>query len=122
MSFSSYLSVPFFLIFPSYLLYSFPCEKDINLSLFSTDIFDNVVTFRKADATINLPRFDMGHSGDIYFEFKTTIRDGCLIHARGTTDYIKVSIVGESDELVAFYFSYFCSYYFYLFIIFSHIN
>ncbi|ROT65425.1 Neurexin-4 [Penaeus vannamei] len=58
------------------------------------NIFDNVVTFRKADATINLPRFDMGHSGDIYFEFKTTIRDGCLIHARGTTDYIKVSIVG----------------------------
>ncbi|XP_069969361.1 neurexin-4 isoform X3 [Penaeus vannamei] len=62
------------------------CEGD--------NIFDNVVTFRKADATINLPRFDMGHSGDIYFEFKTTIRDGCLIHARGTTDYIKVSIVG----------------------------
>ncbi|XP_045603868.1 neurexin-4 [Procambarus clarkii] len=62
------------------------CEGD--------NIFDNVVTFRKADATINLPQFDMGHSGDIYFEFKTTSRDGCLINARGPTDYIKVSIVG----------------------------
>lgn len=62
-----------------------------------------MVTFRKADATINLPRFDMGHSGDIYFEFKTTIRDGCLIHARGTTDYIKVSIVGECYYIIPFY-------------------
>ncbi|XP_045611778.2 neurexin-4-like [Procambarus clarkii] len=34
------------------------CEGD--------NIFDNVVTFRKADATINLPQFDMGHSEDIY--------------------------------------------------------
>lgn len=62
------------------------CEGD--------NIFDNVVTFRIADATIQLPRFDLGHSGDIYFEFKTTTRDGCLVNARGPTDYIKVSIVG----------------------------
>ncbi|KAK4300982.1 hypothetical protein Pmani_026854 [Petrolisthes manimaculis] len=62
------------------------CEGD--------NVFDNVVTFRIADATISLPRFDMGHSGDIFFQFKTTTRDGCLIHARGTTDYIKISIVG----------------------------
>ncbi|VEN56019.1 unnamed protein product, partial [Callosobruchus maculatus] len=38
------------------------CEGD--------DLFNNVVTFRIADATINLPTFDMGHSGDIYFEFR----------------------------------------------------
>ncbi|XP_042220113.1 neurexin-4-like isoform X3 [Homarus americanus] len=62
------------------------CEGD--------NIFDNVVTFRRADATIKLPRFDMGHSGDIYFEFKTTSRDGCLIHAKGPMDYMKVSIEG----------------------------
>ena len=68
--------------------------------LFS-DVFDNVVTFRKADATITLPRFDMAHSGDIYFEFKTTTRDGCLINARGSSDYIKVSIVGK--QIVIFY-------------------
>ncbi|XP_018016939.1 neurexin-4 isoform X2 [Hyalella azteca] len=58
------------------------------------NVFDNVVTFRKADASINLPRYDMGHAGDIYFEFKTTTRDGCLIHARGPEDFIKVSIIG----------------------------
>ncbi|XP_068245600.1 neurexin-4 isoform X1 [Palaemon carinicauda] len=62
------------------------CEGD--------NVFDNVVTFRKADAIITLPRFDMAHSGDIYFEFKTTTRDGCFIHAKGSSDYIKVSIVG----------------------------
>lgn len=34
------------------------------------DLFDNVVTFRISDATIDIPNFDMGHNGDIYFEFK----------------------------------------------------
>lgn len=34
------------------------------------DLFDNVVTFRIADATIDIPNFDMGHNGDIYFEFR----------------------------------------------------
>ncbi|CAL4184396.1 unnamed protein product, partial [Meganyctiphanes norvegica] len=62
------------------------CEGD--------NVFDNIVTFRKADATIDLPRFDMGHSGDFYFEFKTTARDGCLIHAKGPEDFIKVTLLG----------------------------
>ncbi|XP_043289273.1 neurexin-4 isoform X1 [Venturia canescens] len=61
------------------------CEGD--------DLFNNEVTFRVADATINLPTFDMGHSGDIYFEFKTTRRDATIIHSTGSTDEIKVSIV-----------------------------
>ncbi|EFN81641.1 Neurexin-4 [Harpegnathos saltator] len=55
-------------------------------------LFKNVVTFRIVDATINLPTFDIGHSGDIYFEFKTTIEDAVMIHSRGPTDYIKISI------------------------------
>lgn len=49
------------------------CEGD--------DLFNNVVTFRVTDATINLPTFDMGHSGDVYFEFKTTIENAVLFHA-----------------------------------------
>lgn len=49
------------------------CEGD--------DLFSNVVTFRIADATIDLPVFDMGHSGDIYFEFKTTTEMAVLFHA-----------------------------------------
>ncbi|XP_012266909.1 neurexin-4 isoform X2 [Athalia rosae] len=65
------------------------CEGD--------DLFKNVVTFRVVDATINLPTFDIGHSGDIYFEFKTTIHDAVIIHSKGPTDYIKVSINGGNQ-------------------------
>ncbi|XP_012235285.2 neurexin-4 isoform X1 [Linepithema humile] len=60
------------------------CEGD--------DLFKNMVTFRIADSTINLPTFDIGHSGDIYFEFKTTTLDAVIIHSKGPNDYIKVSI------------------------------
>jgi len=67
----------------------------VNFSVF-TDLFNNVVTFRIADASINLPTFDMGHSGDIYFEFKTTIENAVIIHSKGPTDYIKISIIGKS--------------------------
>lgn len=49
------------------------CEGD--------DLFNNMVTFRVTDATIELPHFDMGHSGDIYFEFRTTIENAVLFHA-----------------------------------------
>ncbi|KZC15059.1 Neurexin-4 [Dufourea novaeangliae] len=57
-----------------------------------SDLFKNVVTFRVVDATINLPTFDIGHSGDIFFEFKTTIENAVIIHSKGPTDYIKISI------------------------------
>ncbi|XP_053986437.1 neurexin-4 isoform X1 [Hylaeus anthracinus] len=57
-----------------------------------SDLFKNVVTFRIVDATINLPTFDIGHSGDIFFEFKTTIDDAVIMHSKGPTDYIKISI------------------------------
>lgn len=49
------------------------CEGD--------DLFSNVVTFRVPDATISLPSFDMGSSGDIYFEFKTTAENAVFFHA-----------------------------------------
>ncbi|PSN48824.1 Neurexin-4 [Blattella germanica] len=62
------------------------CEGD--------DLFNNVVTFRITDASINLPPFDMGHSGDIYFEFRTTVDNAVIIHSKGPTDFIKISIIG----------------------------
>ncbi|XP_065156246.1 neurexin-4 isoform X1 [Atheta coriaria] len=65
------------------------CEGD--------DLFNNVVTFRISDATIGLPTFDMGHSGDIYFEFKTTIENAVLFHSKGPSDYIKLSIIGGTQ-------------------------
>ncbi|XP_015588334.1 neurexin-4 isoform X2 [Cephus cinctus] len=72
-----------------YTLSSLICEGD--------DLFTNVVTFRIVDATINLPTFDIGHSGDIYFEFRTTIENAVIIHSKGPTDYIKVSINGGNQ-------------------------
>ncbi|XP_031336350.1 neurexin-4 isoform X3 [Photinus pyralis] len=75
-----------------YTLGSLMCEGD--------DLFNNVVTFRVSDGTITLPTFDMGHSGDIYFEFKTTIDSAVIMHARGPSDYIKLSI--ESGDMIQF--------------------
>ena len=65
------------------------CEGD--------DIFNNMVTFRISDATIDLPTFDMGHSGDIYFEFKTTNENAVLFHSKGPSDYIKLRIIGGTQ-------------------------
>ncbi|XP_073942606.1 neurexin-4 isoform X2 [Choristoneura fumiferana] len=66
------------------------CEGD--------DLFSNAVTFRIADAVIALPTFDLGHSGDIYFEFRTTRENAVLLHSKGPQDYIKLSIMG-GDQL-----------------------
>ncbi|XP_029633411.1 neurexin-4 [Octopus sinensis] len=56
------------------------------------NLFDNVITFRKVDAIIKLNTFDAKSSGDIWFQFKTTARDGVMIHCVGSLDYIKVEI------------------------------
>ncbi|XP_067118994.1 neurexin-4 isoform X3 [Centruroides vittatus] len=58
-------------------------------------LFDNIVTFRYEDATIELPTFDFGHSGDIYFQFKTTAKNGVFVHIRGPVDFIKIVLVEE---------------------------
>ena len=56
-------------------------------------IFDNTVTFRLADATIDLPPIDMGYSGDVYFEFRTTKEAGTFFHVQGDGgDFLKVSM------------------------------
>lgn len=57
------------------------------------DLFSNEVTFRIADAAFNLPPFDMGHSGDVYLEFKTTGENAVIFHATVPTDYIKLSVI-----------------------------
>ncbi|XP_059490529.1 neurexin-4 isoform X2 [Neocloeon triangulifer] len=73
-----------------YTLGPLACEGD--------SLFNNIVTFRISDASINLPRFDMGHIGDIYLEFKTTTADAVILHSTGESDYIKLSIIG-GDQL-----------------------
>lgn len=58
-------------------------------------MFDNVITFRKRDAIIELPTFDAKSSGDIWFQFKTTQRDGIILHNTGMQDYIQVRIYSK---------------------------
>lgn len=70
-----------------YMLGSLKCSGDY--------LFDNIVTFRYEDATIELPTFDFGHSGDIYFQFKTTAKNGVFVHIRGPVDFIKIDLVEE---------------------------
>ncbi|XKL68715.1 hypothetical protein PGB90_006484 [Kerria lacca] len=60
------------------------CEGD--------DLFKNVITFRKQDATIYVPITDYGFDVDIYFEFKTTIANGILVNAKGPEDEIFIEL------------------------------
>ncbi|KAL1140158.1 hypothetical protein AAG570_000090, partial [Ranatra chinensis] len=78
----------------SYRLGPLMCEGD--------DLFDNVVMFRISDATIDLPTFDIGHSGDIYLEFKTTIENAVIFHSKGPTDFIRLSILGGDTLLFTY--------------------
>lgn len=68
--------------------------QQLTINCLFSDLFNNVVTFRIADSSINLPTFDMGHSGDIYLEFKTTVQNAVIFHSKGPTDFIKLAIVG----------------------------
>ena len=58
-------------------------------------IFENTVTFRKLDATINLPTFDAATSGDIRFQFKTTAPDGIFLMNTGETNFIELKLFCE---------------------------
>ena len=58
-------------------------------------LFDNIVTFRKADATIEFPTFDAATSGDMRFQFKTTQPDGVFLQNTGNHHFIEVKLVCE---------------------------
>ena len=58
------------------------------------DLFNNVITFRKKDATLNLPTFDFGYDGDIYLEFETTIDNGILVYSERPEDEIRIELQG----------------------------
>ncbi|KAG1681270.1 Neurexin-4 [Nymphon striatum] len=65
------------------------CEKD--------KLFENQISFRKDDAVLKLPTFDMGYYGDIYFQFKTTQERGVFLHSRGPTDSIKLFLSNGNE-------------------------
>ena len=58
-------------------------------------LFENVITFRKADATVEFPPFNAATSGDIRFEFRTTAYDGIFLQNTGTFDFIEIKLVCE---------------------------
>ncbi|XP_071101429.1 neurexin-4-like [Haliotis cracherodii] len=60
------------------------CEGD--------DLFDNVITFRKADATLEFATFEAENAGDIWYQFRTTSTDGVMVHNVGPRDFIEVRL------------------------------
>lgn len=59
------------------------------------NLLDNVITFRKHDATLEFPTFEGDKAGDIWFQFKTTAMDGVMIHDTGDTenDFIQIRMI-----------------------------
>lgn len=59
------------------------------------NLLDNVITFRKHDATLEFPTFEGDRAGDIWFQFKTTAMDGVMIHDTGRTenDFIQIRMI-----------------------------
>ncbi|KAJ8307535.1 hypothetical protein KUTeg_015619 [Tegillarca granosa] len=60
------------------------------------NLLDNVVTFRKADATIRLATFETEPSCDIWFQFKTTAINGVIMHNTGDRDYVKIELANSN--------------------------
>jgi len=62
-----------------------------------SDLLDNVITFRKADAILEFPTFEGDKAGDIWFQFKTTASDGVMIHDTGDTDddFIQIRMISK---------------------------
>ena len=62
------------------------------------ELLDNVITFRKMDATLEFPTFEGDKAGDIWFQFKTTAMTGVFVHDTGETeqDMIQIRLVSKS--------------------------
>ncbi|KAK7477015.1 hypothetical protein BaRGS_00031695, partial [Batillaria attramentaria] len=68
------------------------------LECFGDDLFDNTVTFNMPDATLEFPTFEANNAGDIWYQFKTTVTDGVMVHCTGDTDFIEISLF-QSDTI-----------------------
>ena len=63
------------------------------VKLCASDMYNNIITFRKVDATVEFETFAATVSGDIYFQFRTTILSGIILQNTGEFDFIEVRIV-----------------------------
>ena len=68
------------------------------------ELLDNVITFRKMDATLEFPTFEGDKAGDIWFQFKTTAMTGVFVHDTGETeqDMIQIRLVSKSAYMISF--------------------
>ena len=68
-------------------------------------LYDNVVTFRKTDATLLAPRFESSIAGDIRFQFRTASDSGIFIQNIGnvTGDLLEVKL--QTPRIIAFRYS-----------------
>ena len=66
------------------------------------DMFDNMVTFRKPDATIEFPTFDAATSGDIRFQFRTTAENGIFLQNIGDSHFIEVKLVCKYQGIIIY--------------------
>ena len=66
------------------------------------DLLDNVITFRKTDATLEFSTFPGDTGGDIWFQFKTTAMAGVMIHDTSDTgsDFIQIRMISKYYILV----------------------
>jgi len=70
------------------------CQFCIKLiPLFFLELYTNIITFRKTDATVEFPTFDAAASGDIRFQFMTTAMNGIFLQNTGQYDFIEVRLV-----------------------------
>ncbi|XP_053372962.1 neurexin-4-like [Mercenaria mercenaria] len=60
------------------------------------NMFDNVITFRKTDATLEFETLIGGKAWDIWFQFKTTATDGVMIHDTDDTEdnFLQIRLTG----------------------------
>ncbi|OAF69345.1 Cell recognition molecule Caspr5 [Intoshia linei] len=65
------------------------------LRCYDDDLYKDVITFFAIDSSIQLETFNTNFttSSDIRFEFKTTASTGVIIHCKGQTHFIEISIL-----------------------------
>jgi contactin associated protein-like 2 len=70
------------------------------LECFGDNLFDNTVTFTQKDGALEFPTFEAENAGDIWFQFKTTVSDGVMIHCVGTivSDFVEIRLF-QSDTI-----------------------
>lgn len=67
-----------------------------NFTFVLIDLFENMATFRLADATIDFPTLKTGRSFDVRFQFKTAIAKGVLVECIGPDEnFVRIKLISK---------------------------